>query len=267
MKPIKYSTWLHRILHLFRIRFIISSLLQYFPIKRKLANNIIYLIASVEGFPTAREIYSDDVYRPVLEAHVIESFIDLGCNAGYIACLLASEANSKEIKGVMVDANKDMVSESEWHLTNNELNKCEVIWGAVSVQNSTTCNFNISEYNISSSAKAFDEKYPISNMKFKQIQVPVVRLRELIDYYFRDEVIDFLKIDIEGSEKELLEGNLEFLNPVKNIVVEWHKWVVEFSEIKSRLEQAGFCLSGILKEDSVCGLAYFENTSEQLGTP
>lgn len=55
--------------------------------------------------------------------------------------------------------------------------------------------------------------------------VPSISLRELIDTY-NIENIDILKVDIEGSEKELFEYDCDFwLSKTKTLIIEVHDWM------------------------------------------
>ena len=53
-----------------------------------------------------------------------------------------------------------------------------------------------------------------------RIQIPAVRLRD----YLLEEEVDFLKLDIEGAETEVLLDCSDSLNRVKNLFVEYHSF-------------------------------------------
>ncbi len=70
------------------------------------------------------------------------------------------------------------------------------------------------------------------------VRIDTVRLRE-----FLDEKIDFLKIDIEGAEMDVLEDCKDKLSNVENIFVEYHCRVNEPQRLSALLEiltEAGF---------------------------
>ena len=72
----------------------------------------------------------------------------------------------------------------------------------------------------------------------RAIEVPAVVLS---DYITRP--VDFLKIDIEGAEYEVLEASQEVLRKVKNIFVEYHsqaEGAQRLGDILSILKNAGF---------------------------
>ena len=188
------------------------------------------------------------------------NFIDLGCNTGYLACSLANKYGQNNIKGVMVDANPEMVKESNWHINKNSLINCKAILGIVGSKQENSAIFYLNKYNISSSAIPFEENYPLSIKNgIKEIIVPVLSIHSIIKY-FNDELIDLLKIDIEGSEEQLLKGcDISVFQKFRYIILEWHKWACSFDELKSKLVYIDFDFVRIAMEDEICGLALFKN--------
>ncbi|MCH8170652.1 MAG: FkbM family methyltransferase [Bacteroidetes bacterium] len=74
----------------------------------------------------------------------------------------------------------------------------------------------------------------------KKIKVDSVRLKELIE---KEEIIDFLKMDIEGAETAVLKDCSESLKIVKNLFVEFHSFVnqrQDLDELLSVLTKSGF---------------------------
>lgn len=224
-----------------------------------MSNGIVYRVKSPESFAITKEIFKTGTYDPLLKKGIIRNFVDLGCNTGYVACLLADRYGPGNIKGLLVDANPEMIEETGWHLRENGLLGCRAIWGLVGPSNSESCTFHMSEFNLCSSARPLDRKHPLPLRTVKEIAVPVFKLERLFDEHFGGEKIDFLKVDIEGSEEELLCGNISCLRRVEWVVLEWHKWIISLEEVKGLLDAAGFRLGGVLKEDDICGLAMFGN--------
>mgnify|MGYP003978902101 FL=1 len=56
-------------------------------------------------------------------------------------------------------------------------------------------------------------------------------------------VIDFLKIDIEGSEFDLLNRDTAWLSTVKKIAMEVHPEFGKVENLKTKLESEGFFVS------------------------
>jgi FkbM family methyltransferase len=55
------------------------------------------------------------------------------------------------------------------------------------------------------------------------------------------DTIDLLKIDIEGAEKDILQKNQDWLNKVKNIIIEIHE-PYSFSDLQEDLAKYGFTI-------------------------
>ncbi|MCB9772386.1 MAG: FkbM family methyltransferase [Candidatus Omnitrophica bacterium] len=53
------------------------------------------------------------------------------------------------------------------------------------------------------------------------IEVDTIRLKELFD---KEEYIDFLKMDIEGAEVEVMSDCAHSLSKIENIFIEFHSW-------------------------------------------
>ncbi len=73
-----------------------------------------------------------------------------------------------------------------------------------------------------------------------KIKIGTIRLKELLD---KEERVDFLKIDIEGAEYEVLIDCSESLGNVKNVFIEYHSWnnsPQRLSEILKVLETNNF---------------------------
>ena len=74
----------------------------------------------------------------------------------------------------------------------------------------------------------------------KKIKVPSIRLKEVID---NEDSIDFLKIDIEGAETEVMEDCRNSLKNVKNIFIEYHSFIDKdqhLDKILNVLKLSGF---------------------------
>lgn len=73
-------------------------------------------------------------------------------------------------------------------------------------------------------------------------------------------LVDLLKIDIEGSEFDLLRGEINFIKKsVKVIVCEWHNWHVSLQEIEQFLTPHGFSQASETESDANGGLLVFVN--------
>lgn len=77
-------------------------------------------------------------------------------------------------------------------------------------------------------------------MEGKKIKIPTVRLKTLLE---QQEQVDFLKIDIEGAEYEVLKDCADSLGAVEHIFIEYHsmhKKEQHLGDILLLLKKAGF---------------------------
>ena len=97
----------------------------------------------------------------------------------------------------------------------------------------------------------------------KRIKKIIVNSTTLIDLCKKLKIdkIDILKIDVEGSELDILKSSKNFLLNIKKIVIEWHSKKLK-DECKGFLKKNGFKL--VREEKQVCGDLYFINKSQNL---
>lgn len=79
-----------------------------------------------------------------------------------------------------------------------------------------------------------------TDIKIKPIQVESLRLRDLLKEYKH---IDFLKIDIEGAEVEVIRDSIDMLDRVDRLFIEYHSFTgrpQQLSEILRILEDLSF---------------------------
>lgn len=72
------------------------------------------------------------------------------------------------------------------------------------------------------------------------IEVETIRLRDFLE---REDIVDFLKIDIEGAEVAVINDCNDVLNRVNNLFIEYHSFFnkpQELSSILTILENLGF---------------------------
>lgn len=85
----------------------------------------------------------------------------------------------------------------------------------------------------------FSGRIPKPEDQARIVKVPARRLRDLL----LDRPVDFLKVDIEGAEYEVLLDCQDVLGRVKHIFIEYHSHVAEpqrLNEILTILTRAGF---------------------------
>lgn len=85
------------------------------------------------------------------------------------------------------------------------------------------------------------------------IEVPVVTPQSLLERFPGGERIGLLKMDVEGAEGELFDGDLSWLERVDCLVAELHADTVNVVEILGKLDQCGFRTVQIADDNLYCG--------------
>lgn len=261
--------WIHQVIKWLGVYKIGKFVLRKKPIIRYTnPNHFCYRITSPDHFGIEDELFRNHAYAEAIRDVEIATFIDLGSNAGWFPVWLANETNKKNITGLSVDADPAMAAESEWHIAKNQFTNCHVIHGAVGCgndQDETAFFINPATSQSSSFQHQNEKQIPLKG-KLVKIQVPVIRISEVWNQMHGDKPVDLLKIDIEGSELDFMKSESDFLkSEVRRIVFEWHKWVVDFSEIDPFLKGCDFELISILDEDEMVGSACYQNTKNPDG--
>lgn len=72
------------------------------------------------------------------------------------------------------------------------------------------------------------------------IEIDVISMNTLLRRLPHSDLVDLLKIDIEGAEGELLLGDARWLGRVRCIIAEFHPALIDCAAIVRRLESLGF---------------------------
>ena len=184
-----------------------------------------------------KEIFVDKIYifntdrkQPVI--------YDCGSNVGTSIVYFRKLYKNAHIVGFEADKNIANICRS--NLKNNNAENVEIIDKAVWINND---NIEFNEHGADGGS--------IHGSGNKKI-VESIRLKEYLD---NEPYIDFLKIDIEGAEYEVLLDCKDSLNNIENIFIEYHSWVNDsqkLSSILNILETNGFryYLESLTKKDS-----------------
>lgn len=258
MSRIIHKKWFHQLIKVLRLQHISRRILKMVSPTFK-HEGISYRLRTPESFSIASEVFKRPTYDRLLRQVDVRTVVDLGCNTGFFTCLLASRYGSDSLKGVLVDADAEVLEECRWHLRENGIDGCQSVCAIVGPADTETADFYVADFNISSSTRPFDDSYPFPLQTVRSVSCPVVSLASLFETTFGNERINLLKVDIEGSEKELLAQDLACLQQVDWIVIEWHKWVLQLDYLNRRLGTQNFQLISVLKEDTICGLALYQN--------
>jgi FkbM family methyltransferase len=250
---------LHHAIRVMRVQQIVRGLLTRLPIVRRLpGNGIRYRLQHLESFVMADEIFAARCYGPAFNGPPIRSFIDVGCNVGYFVCFAAEATGNRGIVGLAVDGSGEMARETRWHVDANDLKRVKVLEGVAGFAPEVReVTFFVSASNVASSAQPrANPRVPVKG-KTVEKRVPTVQLLEAWQSHAGDAPVDLLKIDVEGSELELIRHNAPLLAITRSIVIEWHRWVVQRSDVEAALAPHGFRLEQVMSEDADAGVGYF----------
>jgi FkbM family methyltransferase len=194
-------------------------------------------------FGLVREIYCSKIYFPPLSGFEIkdtDTVVDLGCNVGIFTVLSAKIARQV----IALDAQSKFLDDLKGNLSqNNCLDKVKI---QLALVGSRTGAF--AEESLLRTASHYNDLPPKMSME------DICQLQKL-------DKIDFLKIDIEGSEFDLfLESNV-WLEVVGRIAMEVHQKYGELNSIIRILQDWGFQIwlrdkNGIFVDDLKDSLGY-----------
>jgi FkbM family methyltransferase len=220
-------------------------------------SNIRYRARRLDSLALSVEMFDQSSLYPHSEIPTpLRTFADIGCNAGYFLCWLCREAKTTSLKGLLVDANDEILEDAKWHVEANGLKDVHVAHGLVGTNKSgETADFYLHPSYTFSSANPSPEA--ISKTSWVVKKIPCISIEEKWQKYFGDTPCDLLKVDIEGAELDFFRNEPVFMKRVQRIIVEWHKEQVSFETMKDFLAQQGFSLKKITEEKHDVGTAVF----------
>jgi FkbM family methyltransferase len=178
---------------------------------------------SLDGalFGGVREIYCRRVYfsLPDFRLKPSDTVIDLGANAGVFAILAGCICK----KVVALEAQSGFVPEIYSNaLSNSCSERVSVEFGIVGANSGVFCDVGHLE-----AASHFVEKPPLISMDDLIIRHSI-------------KLVNFLKIDIEGSEFDLFNGDISWLMSVEKIAMEVHLEFGDIVGLVTKLKDKGF---------------------------
>ncbi len=188
--------------------------------KFKVYSNKILLFKG-EYFGGLREICCRKVYfkSPDFDIQENDTVVDLGANVGVFTTVAA--LCGKRVISVEAQSNFLPIIESNLKM-NTCLEKASIIFGIIGPGSGL-----LSKESNQQSASHWDKTPPIISME------NIIKENKIKE-------IDFLKIDIEGSEFDLFSKNTEWLSIVKKIVLEVHLEFGDLNDLLTILKNAGF---------------------------
>jgi FkbM family methyltransferase len=253
------SPLFHRAVKLFRVQQIAHGVLSRLPITRKAGSPPTrYRLQYLESFLLADEIFKRGIYKAAFEDLETSTFIDLGCNVGYFVCYAGMHARG-DVIGLAVDGDAKMVAETQWHVATNRL-AVTVDHGAAGFpEDVKEVTFFVNPSNVASSAQPNLNPNVPAKGESKPVTVPAVHVYKRWRELAGDRRVNILKIDVEGTECELLRVERPLLAITDRIVIEWHKWTTTLDQVEALLAAEGFTLRTLISEDENAGVAVFDS--------
>lgn len=255
VRQLSSLTLLRKAIRILRLYKAANVYLRFFPVVKKLPSGVTYRARWVESILLSQQMLESGAMYPrsKLPANV-ERFVDLGCNAGYFACWLAELSGARALKGLMIDANKEVVQEADWHARANHWREVFAVHGLAGERSASgQADFYLYWSNYCSSTT----RNPSLHGPWKRTTVPCVDVGQLWRQKFGAARCQLLKVDIEGSEMDFFRAEQQFLGLVDAILLEWHKWRVKLSDVELVLSKGGFKLDEIFEENELSGTGLF----------
>lgn len=169
-----------------------------------------------------REVWLDDSYLLPFSVEP-RTLVDLGANIGLTSLWLAKRYHAERV--IAVEASPDNARLVQKNLEQNGI-VAEVIAAAVGPRDGTV-RFNLHENSNQGMIHPDGAEVPMVSMATVLARVP-------------NRPVDLLKMDIEGGEQALLDGDLAWLDRIAAIIAEFHPLLVDYPALTSKLEREGF---------------------------
>jgi FkbM family methyltransferase len=175
----------------------------------------LWLRLETSDFYTLKEILSSGVYGHLLKSvHSAEFIIDLGANIGIASRLFSAHYPVSKILAVEADAGNFVVLQ-------NNVSRLIAARRCIAINNAVWSKEQLLSVGPVPHGTSFSRiKVSEAQMAEGQI-VQAVTMNRLVEISGFPR-IDILKVDIEGAEVELFRGNLDWLDSVKAIAIEFH---------------------------------------------
>ncbi len=193
-----------------------------FRIPVKKIDEILGPLGDTPSFGGIREMISNDVYlRAFSIAGNCSSVVDLGSNRGFFMILASKILKAQMVVGVEPQARYDP------------------IWKILQAENGL----------------GDESVVRIRKMIAQQSAEDAITMNELVASYDLRH-IDFLKCDVEGTEFELMDQNIEWLGIVDNIAIEVHQG--DRNKLIASLRRHHFEIKALNQEGAVCDISIWE---------
>lgn len=164
---------------------------------------------------------------PLTAKTVLDLGANIGCTMAHFACLYPQAA----IWGVELNAQNATLAQ---HNTNAWAERCHVIQGAVwHVDGEVQYEYVDDRQDAYSATDVHPEQTAQTTC-----YAPAFSLNTICSEYLGDREIDYIKMDIEGAERDVLRKNTEWAARVRCIKVELHQY--EIADCIADLRRLGF---------------------------
>jgi|GEM_PF-917120 len=230
------------------VRAAANKFLAAFPLIRTLKETgIQYRITSLDAFIVEKEIFTDGIYEAVFQDNC-QSFLDLGSNNGFFTAWILNHSRNRQMRGIMVDANKAVLKECQWFIGHNSLANIHAAFGAIAQPGLSEVDFSVCSSSIVSAIGSDVKPRSGQELRFHMERVPTVDLESIWIEKFGDIRCGILKADIEGAEAWLPQGQSRFLQRTDRVIVAWHTFnKTSESDFVIAMQELGFRTSPMLE--------------------
>jgi FkbM family methyltransferase len=210
---------------------------QKFPLKLGEFNIWVNDEGQLKSLQTYSEIFKDKDHTavPNFPSKKDEVIIDLGANEGFYT--LKANEKSPNSKIISVEPNPYAFQILKKNVSSNKLKNVTLLNKAVTSKNARIIFEIVKGRTTVGSTKVY-EKYR-DKEKLRKIKIDSITLEKLCRKY-NIRSIDLLKIDVEGSEFDILKSSKNILPKIKKIVVEYHNAQKTKEKVKRILSKNGF---------------------------
>jgi FkbM family methyltransferase len=176
-----------------------------------------------------REVLVEEVYACDLP-FLPRTILDLGANIGLSSLWLARRYRQADDQQILaVEASEANARVAAINFRDNAI-RGEVIHAAVGESCGEAFFATRAASNVGRIVSSSDEA---------SVRVPVIGIAELVAR-FPSGRVDLVKMDVEGSERELLTPRSDWLDRVRALMIEWHDDVAPSEGMKQVLMERGF---------------------------
>jgi FkbM family methyltransferase len=174
-------------------------------------------------------VFEKGYHRPHRKLRDDAVILDLGCNIGFSVVDLKMEYPAAKVFAVEMDADNFKLAQENVSGLADVVVYNYAIWESDGVVRYLDSD-NVDAYHV--------EADTTGSSKGKFVEVNGISLNTLLAKIGQP-AIDYVKMDIEGAERNVFNADLSWLDLVKEIKIEIHK-AEDFEPIESILKQRGF---------------------------